>query len=145
MAATMDISDNDSCSELQNEEFDRDMNETSGRANDDDGDKEIQRDADEVVLKMEEQDTDTYDIADDGVTDVASNMKVEVALPKRMKYSEIYAAFRATESDDVMRNVDVLLRNRTLKFSAVVDWILNHKCCPTEYKERAKTKEGIDC
>jgi len=52
------------------------------------------------------------------------------------------AAFEATESDDSLRNIDVILRLRTLNFRTVINWILDHKCCPQIYKDQAKTDEG---
>ena len=93
----------------------------------------------EVVVKME--DAEAEDMAHDA-TDIKVEVEADVPKPARKTTTEMNAAFRATESDDALRNIDVILRLRTLSFPTVADWILNHKCCPQIYKDKAQTDEG---
>jgi len=97
---------------------------------------------DEVVVKIE----GVGDSTDGSVlvqtkSDEASNMTVEVS-PSRPKSSEVLAAFEATASDEVIRNIDVVMKLRKLTQVRVADWILRHKCCPKEYQEKIGTPEG---
>ena len=60
----------------------------------------------------------------------------------RLPFTQVHAAFKATESDDELRNIDVLMRVRKMNQRAVLEWIFNHNCCPDEFKEKMRTPEG---
>ena len=68
--------------------------------------------------------------------DVASNMIAEVDWSN---VREAYSVLAASESVDVLRNVDVLRRCRELSkgesVDPVLDFLFNHRCCPPEYGE----------
>ena len=99
----------------------------------------------EVVVKMEDLDAnETFLEHLNDQTDCKMEISVdsELATPPKMKWKQLSAAFKATESEDALRNIDVILRFREMKKNAVIDWVLNHKCCPQTYKEHAQTDEG---
>ena len=76
-----------------------------------------------------------------------SNVKLLQVFPKKKKPPrldpvKVRAAFKATESDDELRNIDVIMRMGKMSQPAVLEWLFNHNCCPDEFKEKIQTPEG---
>lgn len=47
-----------------------------------------------------------------------------------------------TEDEDFIRNLDVAVRLRNLRFSSISKWLLNHAASPDIYKEKVSTEIG---
>ena len=116
----------DNADELEDEDSRRDQNE-------------------EVIIKMEgfTEGAEGSDFVEEN-SSIISNMKAEVkpASDHRPNEHRGLAANEVTESDDVIRNIDIITRLRKVSSKKTADWMLRHNCCPEAYREEIKTDKG---
>ena len=62
--------------------------------------------------------------------------------PKEKKELVEKIDYRATATDDAIRNIDVILQTHKLNNRGVAAWLINHPACPIAFKEKCLSKEG---
>ena len=64
------------------------------------------------------------------------------APPKVKKKPTEKIDYRATATDNAVRNIDVILELRTSSKKNVAAWLIDHKACPAAFKEKCQSEEG---